>query len=39
VLAASADRFHVWDPMVSVKVAKVERFMRVDRNDEAGPGS
>lgn len=26
---------HKSDPAVSVKVAKVERFMRIDRNDEA----
>jgi hypothetical protein len=29
------DRVHTSDPAVSVKVAKVERFMRIDRNDEA----
>ena len=30
-----ADRFHESDPAVSVNVAKVERFVRIDRNDEA----
>ena len=31
----TTDQFHVSDPKVSVKVAKVERFMRIDRYDEA----
>ena len=30
-----ADFFHKADPVVSVKLAKVERFLRVGRNDEA----
>mmetsp|Transcript_47075 Transcript_47075/g.75361 ORF Transcript_47075/g.75361 Transcript_47075/m.75361 type:complete len:194 (-) Transcript_47075:516-1097(-) len=35
VLATLTDQIHTSDPQVSVKVAMVERFMRIDRNDEA----